>query len=133
MKKRSKVPRTLAAAGALFGLVVAGLAAISPSSAAPAETAIQYRVLVFTEDVEAPQTVAGVAAIRALGRTHQFSVQVTDEPEKFEPHQLDKFRAVIFLNSDGAVERKIATPWHGSPTRSASLSKPAGSSMSSPT
>ena len=59
--------------------------------------------MVFTEDVEAPQTVAGVAAIRALGREHRFSVQVTDEPEKFEPHQLGKFRAVIFLNSDGAV------------------------------
>jgi len=103
MKKRSKVPRRAAAAGALFGLVAAGLAATSPSSAAPAPNAIQYRVLVFTEDVDAPQTVAGVAAIRALGRAQQFSVQVTEEPEKFEPHQLDKFRAVIFLNSDGAV------------------------------
>ena len=34
--------------------------------------------------------------------------------------------SIVGLNSDGAVDRKIATPWHGSPIVSASRSKPAG-------
>ena len=33
--------------------------------------------------------------------------------------------SIVGLNSDGAVDRKIATPWHGSPIVSASRSKPA--------
>ena len=64
MKKRSKWPRRLTAAGALFGLVASGLALTSPSSVAQVadNNGRQYRVLVFTKSAggQHPATAAGV-------------------------------------------------------------------------
>jgi type 1 glutamine amidotransferase len=107
MKKRSKLGRRWAVAGALFGLIGSGLAVTAPSAAAPesANNGMQYRVLVFTkaEDGRHPATSAGVAAIRALGREHRFSVQVTDDPRKFDEDHLKQYRSVVFLNTSGDV------------------------------
>jgi PKD repeat protein/glucose/arabinose dehydrogenase len=107
MRKSSKRPRQLAAAGTAFGLIAAGLALTSPSSAAPApdSNGRDYRVLVFTksEGGQHPATAAGVAAIKDLGQQQRFAVQVTDDANKFDQEHLKQYRTVVFLNTAGDV------------------------------
>ena len=70
----------------------------------------RFTVLVFTETGTGTaeyhaSTPAGVEAIRALGRQHNFAVSVTDDSDGgvFTEDNLKKFRAVIFLNTSGAI------------------------------
>ena len=70
----------------------------------------RFTVLVFTETGTGTaeyhaSTPAGVEAIRALGRQHRFAVSVTDDSDGgvFTEDNLKKFRAVIFLNTSGAI------------------------------
>ena len=87
---------------ATFALAIAIPAA---ASAAPAPEGIQYRVLVFTKATaeKHASTSAGVSAVRALGIERRFSVEVSDDAKRFEPKQLAKYRAVVFLNTSGDV------------------------------
>jgi len=109
MKQPSKPLRVLLAGGAaVLGLVAASLATLPTTTAAappPTSDGVQYRVLVFTKASagQHASTASGVAAIRELGETHRFSVQVTDDARKFEEKTLDKYRAVVFLNTSGDV------------------------------
>ncbi len=109
MKQRSKPLRArLASAATVLGLAAASLATLPSTTAAappPQSDGIQYRVLVFTKATAGahPSTSAGVSAIRALGETHRFTVQVTDDARRFTENQLDKYRAVVFLNTSGDV------------------------------
>jgi len=109
MRQGSKPLRArLAGAAAVLGLVTASLATVAPTTAAappPTSDGIQYRVLVFTKAAaeQHASTAAGVAAIRELGETYRFSVQVTNDARKIEENTLDKYRAVVFLNTSGDV------------------------------
>ena len=72
MSKRIVGPHRLAAVAALLGLIAAGLAATTPTSAAPADDANgrQFRVLVFTASTAGTHpAAAGVKAIRDLSRS----------------------------------------------------------------
>src|SRR5262245_50743084 len=111
MKQRSnRLRRRLQAGVAGLGLAAAGLSAVAPLSTTaaalpPDSDGIQYRVLVFTKSAggQHPATAAGVAAIRALGEEHRFSVQVTSDARKFDQEHLKQFRVVLFLNTAGDV------------------------------
>jgi type 1 glutamine amidotransferase/PKD repeat protein len=98
-----RLPRRLAS------LILAGVA-LSFSAASPAEpqlpgNAIQFKVLVFTKAAAQPHasTNAGVNALRAIGQTHRFAVEVTDDARKFDAAHLKQFRAIVFLNTSGDV------------------------------
>lgn len=79
-----------------------GSAAAAPEagSAAP-----DYRVLVFWggADKKSDAVRAGIQAVRGLGKDAGFAVEATDDPGRFVDHQLQRFRAVIFLNTNGDV------------------------------
>jgi cytochrome c len=88
-----------------LALATLGLPAGS-SAAAPAPSANpDYRVLVFTKATgeQHASTSAGVAAIRQLGKNLQFAVEATDDAERFKDKILERFRAVVFLNTTGEV------------------------------
>ncbi len=44
-----------------------------------------------------------MTAIRDLGKQLRFTVQVTDDPQKFDAEHLAQYRAVVFLNTSGDV------------------------------
>jgi PKD repeat protein/type 1 glutamine amidotransferase len=93
-----------------FGVCcVAGLAFASPAPALaappPESSKPDYRVLVFTKTAgERHASIhAGVQAIRSLGKGGAFAVEATDDADKFSAHQLERYRAVVFLNTSGDV------------------------------
>jgi cytochrome c len=106
---RTALCRRLTAIGGLLALVgsaligTASASAPAAAAAAPDSDGIQYRVLVFTKSTSGDPavTAAGVGAIRQLGEQLRFTVQVTDDARKFEQKQLEKYRAVVFLNTSG--------------------------------
>jgi type 1 glutamine amidotransferase len=75
----------------------------SPAGAAEA----RYRVLVFsaTEGFRHESLPAGVAAIRALGARHGFSVTATEDRRAFTDRRLRRCAAVVFLSTTGDVLR----------------------------
>ena len=87
-------------AGWAFASLGPALAAAAPQSSKP-----EYRVLVFTKTAgERHASIhAGVQAIRSLGKAGQFAVEATDDADKFSAHQLERYRAVVFLNTSGDV------------------------------
>ncbi|MEU1838505.1 ThuA domain-containing protein [Micromonospora chersina] len=101
----------------LLTLVAASLVATAeraptPAQAAPVLTApapvsngIQYKVLVFTRSAGGNNaaTAAGVQAVQKLGQERRFTVEVTNDPRKFDQAHLKQFRAVVFLNTAGDV------------------------------
>jgi cytochrome c len=94
----------LAGAGAL---VPAAAAPAAPVPAAPAAAAAKpgFRVLVFTKTAgeRRPSIKAGVEAVRELGKQRGFAVEATDDASRFTGEVLQRFRAVIFLNTTGDV------------------------------
>ncbi|PSK66637.1 Microbial collagenase [Micromonospora sp. MH33] len=93
-------------------LVATAERAPTPAQAAPVLTApapvsngIQYKVLVFTRSASGNNaaTAAGVQAVQQLGRDRRFTVEVTNDPRKFDQAHLKQFRAVVFLNTAGDV------------------------------
>ncbi|MGC3861126.1 ThuA domain-containing protein [Micromonospora chersina] len=101
----------------LLTLVAASLVATAeraptPAQAAPVLTApapvsngIQYKVLVFTRSATGNNaaTAAGVQAVQKLGQERRFTIEVTNDPRKFDQAHLKQFRAVVFLNTAGDV------------------------------
>ena len=63
------------------------------------------RVLVFskTAGFRHSSIPAGVAALRRLGQQHGFTVDATEDARVFTPNNLQRFRAVVFLNTTGDV------------------------------
>lgn len=63
------------------------------------------RVLVFsrTAAFRHGSIPTGIAAIKALGTRHGFEVEATEDASVFEPAQLARFNAVIFLSTTGDV------------------------------
>jgi hypothetical protein len=85
---------------------VAALAALALPAAAPGAKAApeKYKVLVVTSNAGA-LTDAGVAAIRAAGKTAGFSVtapSAADVGDQFTAKKLETYRAVVFLNTGPA-------------------------------
>ncbi|MBY8873762.1 ThuA domain-containing protein [Micromonospora sp. PLK6-60] len=72
---------------------------------APNSNGIQYKVLVFTRSASGSNaaTAAGVQAIQQLGKDRRFTVEVTNDPRKFDKPHLKQFRTVVFLNTAGDV------------------------------
>jgi len=46
---------------------------------------------------------AGIAALRSIGRERGYRIEVTEDPTWFTPAVLERFRAVVFLNTSGDV------------------------------
>jgi cytochrome c len=94
-------------AGVTVPVPAAGAATAGPPAAAQAATSGRpgYRVLVFTKNAGDRRSAvkAGVAAIRELGRRHGFTVEATDDAGRFTDRTLERFRAVVFLNTTGDV------------------------------
>src|SRR5256885_15298286 len=93
----------LAAAGAIVSVP-------APATAAPAAPAVSdakpgFRVLVFTKTAgERRSSIKdGVEAIRELGKQDGFAVEATDDATRFTDEVLQRFRAVVFLNTTGDV------------------------------
>lgn len=65
----------------------------------------QFDVLVFskTEGYRHASIPDGIAAIRALGAEHGFSVTATEEATRFTPDTLSTYAVVIFLNTSDNV------------------------------
>lgn len=74
-------------------------------SAEPAQPTPAPGVLVFsrTAGYRHDSIPAGVAAFRALGAAHGFTVTATEDPAVFTPAGLARFRAVVFLSTTGDV------------------------------
>jgi glucose/arabinose dehydrogenase len=106
--KRTGRSRRIGAAGTVIVLLVAMLAGAAPASAGGSPPGgngggDDYRVLVFTKSQagESAATHAGALAIRILGRQHGFDVDVTTDAGRFTPDRLDRYAAVVFLNTVG--------------------------------
>ena len=71
----------------------------------PESDGIQYRVLVFTKATAGGRTRRPAPACRRSERfgDDRFTVQVTDDARRFTEKHLDKYRAVVFLNTSGDV------------------------------
>ncbi|HXV34950.1 MAG TPA: ThuA domain-containing protein, partial [Gaiellaceae bacterium] len=86
----------------LATLVVASLALVlaGTAQANPAE----FVVLVYTgNDGGSAATVdAGVKEIRKLAREHNFNIVVTDRTREFDKNRLQRYDAVLFLNTNGS-------------------------------
>lgn len=64
-----------------------------------------FRVLVFskTTGFRHKSIEAGVAAVKKLGEERGFEVEATEDSAAFEPGNLGRFQAVVFLNTTGTV------------------------------
>ena len=84
----------------LATLVVAALALVlSGTAQAPAD----FDLLVFMGRGGTPPPVAaGVRTIRELADANNFNVVVTDRPGEFEKNRLQRFEAMLFLNTGAA-------------------------------
>lgn len=96
--------RTAAAVVLCLGLLACSAPAAAPAPA-PAPAADRYGVLVFskTAGYRHGSIPAGIAAFRALGAAHGFTVTATEDPAVFTPAGLARFRAVVFLSTSGDV------------------------------
>jgi hypothetical protein len=63
------------------------------------------RVLIFTKTAgfRHESIAAGVAAVSDLGRDHGFAVEHTEDAGAFSDTNLDRFAAIVFLNTTGDV------------------------------
>lgn len=94
------------ASALLLAAAMLGIAAPA-SAAAPGEAGHRpgdrYRVLLFiaSERSQPAVTAAGVVAIRKVARPGRFDVDTTGDPGQFTPANLDRYAAVVFLNTVG--------------------------------
>ena len=93
------------AAVAATTLLLAGAALIACSSDPEAKPNPRAKVLVFskTAGFRHDSIPAGIAAIRALGRTNGFSVSATEDAATFTRKRLRPFDAIVFLSTTGDV------------------------------
>jgi type 1 glutamine amidotransferase len=91
------------AAATLALLCLAAPGAQATRTARTAGTAVPYKVLVFsrTTGYHHASIPAGVAAIRALGGQHGFTVDATANPAVFTDAGLSRYATVVFLSTSG--------------------------------
>lgn len=96
--------RALAAAS-LFVLVACGPAVARAPGAVATGGAPAFRVLLFTRTLgfRHDSIPAGIAAVEALGRAHDFAVDATEDAGAFTPAHLARYRVVLFLSTTGDV------------------------------
>jgi type 1 glutamine amidotransferase len=103
MNRRFKSCAKAARFGRLFALAaaVAAVPAASPSLAKERQSS----VLVFTKAAGFVHNSipVGVEAIKAMGKANRFHVDTTADPNAFNPANLAKYDAVIFLSTTGNV------------------------------
>ena len=65
----------------------------------------EYSILAFsrTEGFRHESNESGIRALRALGEEHGFGVVATEDPNHFREDSLQKYAAVVFLNTSGDV------------------------------
>jgi len=86
----------------IVGILLIGLA-MSGCSASPPATEGQLLVFTKTEGFRHDSIEDGVAAIRQLGETLQFTIEQTEDANRFTPDELATFDAIVFLNTTGDV------------------------------
>lgn len=69
------------------------------------EAAPRYRVLVFskTAGFRHSSIPTGIAAFKKLGDQHNFAVEATEDAAIFNPNDLSRFDAVVFLSTTGDI------------------------------
>lgn len=79
--------------------------AAGPPSDEERKTPADFRVLVFskTAGFRHDSIPAGIAAIRELGKAGSFEVEATEDAGAFTRENLERFAAVVFLNTTGDV------------------------------
>ncbi|MFE6225947.1 ThuA domain-containing protein [Streptomyces sp. NPDC057854] len=106
----------------LLGLLAGATLALAPQAAAPpaaadpnvraaAPAAVRaaadpaYRILVFSKTAGFRHSSIddGVAALRALGTTNNFTVDATEDAQAFTSGNLARYKAVVFLSTTGDV------------------------------
>lgn len=87
-----------------FGNSSATLQTMSPSTGTPNPTNPD-RLLVFSKTAAFRHTsiTPGIAAIQQMGVTGNFSVKATEDASIFRLDSLQKFKAVVFLNTTGDI------------------------------
>jgi type 1 glutamine amidotransferase len=77
----------------------------APAPASPSTSSSAYAVLVFTKTAgfRHDSIPAGVRALRELGAGDGFTVTATGEAATFTGENLDRYAAVVFLNTTGDV------------------------------
>jgi cytochrome c len=99
-------PAELARAGVSSMLIVFSLVSVLLGSVARAENAQpRFAVLVFskTTGFRHDSIPDGIAAIKALGAEHGFSVDSTEDASRFTAAELGRYRVVIFLCTTGDI------------------------------
>ena len=83
-------------------LVLLGLPA---PGALGGDTSNMHRILVFSRTVEFrhDSIPAGISLVQALGNQNGLAVDATEDPAAFTPANLQRYRAVVFLNTTGDV------------------------------
>jgi cytochrome c len=86
-------------------LVVLPILAVATSLTATAQPAQQFAVLVFskTTGFRHDSIPDGIAAIRALGAEHGFTVDATEDAGQFTDIVLARYKAVVFLCTTGDI------------------------------
>jgi type 1 glutamine amidotransferase len=91
-------------------LLALGLSVACGNGAAARVEAKPFRALVFTKTTgfRHDSIPDGVAAIRRLGRDHDFSVDATADAARFTPNVLARYDVVVFLSTTGTPIRRRA-------------------------
>jgi type 1 glutamine amidotransferase len=105
-RRPQRIKAICAALRAMLRALTVALLASAALLTAPAGAAeARFRVLVFsaTEGYRHASIPAGIAAVRALGARHGFSVDATEDPASFTTRRLRRYAAVVFLSTTGDV------------------------------
>src|SRR5437867_13350078 len=82
---------------------------VASAAARPAAEASRFSILVFTKTAgfRHDSIPAGMAAIRALGNEHGFTVVNSADTSLFNDAELAKYRVVVFLNTTGDILNSV--------------------------
>lgn len=83
--------------------LAAGFSLLLASCQVPPPGAFAVFVFTRTAGYRHDSIPAGIAAIRALGEQHGFSVDASEDSRRFTDSDLRPYRAVVFLNTAGTV------------------------------
>lgn len=97
--------RALAAASLLVLAACGPAVARAPAGAPGGGAAPAFRVLLFSRTLgfRHDSIPDGIAAVEALGRAHDFTVDATEDADAFTRPNLARYRVVLFLSTTGDV------------------------------
>jgi type 1 glutamine amidotransferase len=87
-----------------FIALVASCLLVPPLLEAESEPA-DFQILVFskTAGFRHSSIAEGIAAVKKLGQENRFLVEATEDSAEFNPDNLSRFQAVVFLNTTGTL------------------------------